>query len=132
AIIVVASGFLEPTNNSNSANTFGLYVAVPSGGALLPLPLFTTSVTSTYESSSEINVYPNPARDIVNIVMNMDEPAVDLQIVDATGRIIRSSMIQGSGLQTQSFDVSSLKPGFYLVRIVSDNYQHTEKVFVGR
>lgn len=132
ALTVVASGFLDPASNSNSPNTFGLWVAGPAGGALLPLPLFTQSVRSAYKSYSEINVYPNPARDRLNISIQMDDPVVDLQIVDASGRTISSTMIQGSGLQTESLDVSSLSPGLYLIRVSSDNHQHIEKVFVGR
>jgi len=34
---VVASGFLNPANNSNGSG-FGLYVALPSGGNLVALP----------------------------------------------------------------------------------------------
>jgi len=38
ALTVVASGFLNPANNSNGA-TFGLWVALPTGGNLVQLPL---------------------------------------------------------------------------------------------
>ncbi len=38
ALTVVASGFLNPANNSGGA-PFGLWVALPSGGNLVPLPL---------------------------------------------------------------------------------------------
>jgi len=37
ALIVVASGFLNPANNSNG-EAFGLYVALPMGGDLIALP----------------------------------------------------------------------------------------------
>jgi len=38
ALTVVASGFLDPANNSNGA-AFGLWVALPTGGSLVQLPL---------------------------------------------------------------------------------------------
>jgi hypothetical protein len=44
ALVVVASGFLNPANNSNGP-AFGLYVALPSGGALIALPTSTISST---------------------------------------------------------------------------------------
>lgn len=37
ALVVVASGFLNPANNSNG-EAFGLFAALPSGGNLIPLP----------------------------------------------------------------------------------------------
>lgn len=41
ALVVVASGFLDPSSNSNGP-AFGLYVALPNGGPLVPLPSETT------------------------------------------------------------------------------------------
>ena len=44
ALTVIASGFLNPANNSTGP-AFGLYVATPAGGALLALPSSTVSST---------------------------------------------------------------------------------------
>jgi hypothetical protein len=44
-ISVIASGFLNTTNNSNSPNSFGLWVATASGGSLIALPTSTTTST---------------------------------------------------------------------------------------
>ncbi|MBE0637543.1 MAG: DUF4397 domain-containing protein, partial [Bacteroidales bacterium] len=45
ALSVIASGFLNPANNSNG-EAFGLYVALPSGGDLIPLPLYQPTQTA--------------------------------------------------------------------------------------
>jgi len=44
-ISVIASGFLNTANNSNSPNSFGLWVATASGGSLIALPTSTTTST---------------------------------------------------------------------------------------
>jgi hypothetical protein len=129
----VASGFLDPAVNSNSTNNFGLWVALPSGGNMIPLPLFTQSVRDAVKSYQEVNIYPNPARaGRLNIAMSMEDPIVDIRVVDATGRLITNTTLKGSGLQTETLDVSSFNPGLYFVHMVSENHQHTKKVFVGR
>ena len=132
ALTVVASGFLDPAMNSNSVNQFGLWVALPSGGNMIPLPLFTQPVREVYKSSLEINMFPNPARSgRLNIAVKTDDPIVEITVVDATGRTIQTSTLQGSGAQTESLDVSTLNPGLYFVQVASANYNHTEKVLVG-
>lgn len=59
AISVVASGFLDPGNNSNGPE-FGLYVALASGGALLKLPV--------YAPSARVQIIHNSADTAVSVV----------------------------------------------------------------
>lgn len=60
ALVVVASGFLNPANNSNGA-AFGLYAALPTGGALVALP-------STSISTARVQVIHNCADAIASSV----------------------------------------------------------------
>jgi ABC-type transporter lipoprotein component MlaA len=55
AFTVVASGFLNPENNS-SGSGFGLWVALPTGGSLLPLPLWLSVNEIILEES--VKAYP--------------------------------------------------------------------------
>jgi uncharacterized surface protein with fasciclin (FAS1) repeats/predicted lipoprotein with Yx(FWY)xxD motif len=62
-IVVVASGFLTPADNSNGS-VFGLYVALPSGGELVQLP---------YAYSSRLQVVHNSAdaaAEMVDVYLN--------------------------------------------------------------
>jgi hypothetical protein len=45
AIVVLASGFVNPASNSNGP-AFGLFVALPTGGSLLALPVYTPPQTA--------------------------------------------------------------------------------------
>jgi hypothetical protein len=50
AAVVVASGFLDPSMNSNGAD-FGLWVALPTGGALVELPMTMAKVQLIHNSA---------------------------------------------------------------------------------
>lgn len=66
ALVVVASGFLNPANNSNGP-AFGLWVALPEGGNLIPLP------TTTAENLARLQVIHNSAdaaADSVDVYLN--------------------------------------------------------------
>lgn len=64
--VVVASGFLNPANNSNGP-AFGLYVALPNGGALTPLPTTSPEALARLQAihncadmaASTVDVYVN-------------------------------------------------------------------------
>lgn len=58
AITVVASGFLDPSANSNGAS-FGLWVALASGGDLIPLPTATARIQVIHNSA-------DPAAELVD------------------------------------------------------------------
>ncbi len=133
AIAVVASGFLDPTNNSNSPNTFGLWVALPSGGSLIPLSIF-TSVRGVPTAFSEVLVYPNPAVNMINY--QVKDPVVvstlRTELIDLSGRVLFSHQGHAADNATGQIDVSNLNTGIYILRITSDLLQHSERVMIRR
>jgi hypothetical protein len=66
AITVVASGFLNPANNSNG-EAFGLYVALATGGALIALPVYTETFEVTFNVDMTYAENFDPASDVVYI-----------------------------------------------------------------
>ncbi|HRO43974.1 MAG TPA: DUF4397 domain-containing protein [Flavipsychrobacter sp.] len=113
ALTVLASGFLTPANNSGGPS-LGLYVALPVGGSLIPLPVATTNVSQISGKNSAVKIYPNPANDRLFITGLSNE--AQLYIMDFTGKIQQSETI---GMQTE-VNVSNLSEGTYLVKVVSN------------
>jgi Fe-S cluster assembly scaffold protein SufB len=65
AITVIASGFLDPTTNSNGP-AFGLWVATAAGGNLIPLPLATDPTARV----QVIHNSPDLAAAVVDVYLN--------------------------------------------------------------
>ncbi|MCA1763824.1 MAG: T9SS type A sorting domain-containing protein [Flavobacteriales bacterium] len=81
----------------------------------------------------ELNVFPNPASDQLNINFEKrDSDAVQIDLLDIRGRVVQSAGRQGGGFgrfQTQ-LDVSALPAGFYLLRLATQSGTQTIKVAV--
>ncbi|MBL7965220.1 MAG: DUF4397 domain-containing protein [Flavobacteriales bacterium] len=120
ALVVVASGFLDPSVNSNG-EAFGLWVALTSGGNLIPLPL-STSVREPNSAISGLTAWPNPAQDQLMVEFNAaEENATDLMITDALGRVVREVALGRTalGLNRRTVDVNDLAPGSYRLSLRS-------------
>ena len=113
AIVVVASGFLTPANNSNGP-AFGLYVALGTGGNLVPLPAVSLSVGELDET--RVEVYPNPTTDFITID-GVELSDVEATIVDVNGKVVRQAPLNN----TQMIDVSELSQGTYFLILMRNN-----------
>ena len=120
AITVLASGFLTPANNS-SGPSFGLWVALPSGGPLVQLPIV-TGLEEEAGAITGVSMWPNPASEVITLQINaLIDAVADLQILDATGRVVRTlgSTAFNKGSTVTEVKVNDLASGTYTVRIVS-------------
>jgi hypothetical protein len=131
SLVTVASGFLNPDNNSDGP-AFGLWVALPAGGPLVELPNV-TSVDETSIDEISFNVYPNPARTQVNIDYALTNDAdVQVAMYDLTGNMLR--VIELGTLREQAhqltLNISDLQNGLYFVRIQAGNSVVTRRIQV--
>ena len=121
AITVVASGFLDPSVNSNGPS-FGLFVALASGGALVELPVQPLSAQSFGRNS--IKIFPNPARDLVRWSGDWSVENVQMNLIDINGRVLKTAN------QTNEMDVNGLNKGLYLLQVSNGSQTVTEKLIV--
>ncbi len=118
AIVVVASGFLVPQNNSGGP-AFGLYAALPTGGDLVGLG----NVTGTEETlfdESQFKAYPNPATSILNVEYSIVEDAeVSIAIYDILGRklIEEVSYANSNSRINYQLNTGGLDNGLYILTL---------------
>jgi hypothetical protein len=125
AITVLASGFLNPANN-NTGPSFGLWVALATGGNLIALPLVATPVglSESVNLSSSVSVFPNPFTSQITI-KNSTNLKTQVFVYDVMGKIVTDKN-SDSGLVELNTD--NLNSGIYFVKITSEDATLTYKI----
>jgi hypothetical protein len=132
ALVVVASGFLNPANNNNGAS-FGLYVALTGGGDLVALPIVTS--VAEVRANANVNIFPNPVTSQLNLQMNLEQSVpVSVEIFNLLGAKVyeRNFGAIAAGNFSNTINVSELPEGIYLMRINAGNFPLTHKMKVIR
>jgi hypothetical protein len=91
--------------------------------------LATSTSTTNIISQSQFNLFPNPAKDLLNVDMNLSETAENATVTmfDINGRIIEQLNYSNVKQQNIQFNVANLSAGFYFVRIQSENGVQTKE-----
>ena len=74
----------------------------------------------------DINIYPNPVKDVLNILINSG--SATLKLYDASGRLVRHQQV--AGRTVQQIPVGYLKNGLYLLKIESAARVTTKKIVI--
>ena len=135
AMVVVASGFLDPSVNSDGP-AFGLYVALASGGDLVALPVAEpTGFEGELDESVRFQVYPNPTADVLSIeIRNESATPVFVELFNVVGQKLPTAFDQLpiTGQRTLRYDVSNLPNGLYFVVLRNGDQRVTRKIKVTR
>lgn len=79
---------------------------------------FPTADVAGITNPDDIKIYPNPAKDIVNISLNNPSGKTNIAVYDVTGRLVlHTAAVRGNN----TISVSSLSPGMYTLRITDNN-----------
>lgn len=88
-------------------------------------PILTNKATSTFKTlgtkdfdfSNYFNIYPNPAKDVLNISLKNDIEINSMSVYDVLGQLI---IAVPNAKNVSSIDVSRLRAGNYLLKIKTD------------
>jgi len=116
---------LTATFNPAFPNADGLYNV----NGLSGITGFKESATGVGEEylSSGVQVYPNPATDELNIIYPYSGIPVNVSLISADGKIVKTSVLSQS--QTKIY-IQDLQPGIYILKMKSDKSLIMKRVVV--
>lgn len=72
-------------------------------------------------------LFPNPANEYIQVQSELNEQVV-VQLMDLTGKLIKSVTLGANRIH--QVDISDLSSGLYLVKMISDGKEYTQKLMV--
>jgi large repetitive protein len=101
---------LKITNSNNSSNYSNVI-----------------KITNTC-SNTNIEIYPNPAQNQLQIILRGVSSINNYELFDAFGRIVLKGSLQASG--GNKIDISSIRAGVYMLKIIMDENVSTQPIHV--
>lgn len=80
------------------------------------------------ESGFAVNLFPNPASDVLNVQFPTTLGPIQLDMIDAQGKYVYSATLNAG----DNINVAALRSGIYFVRLKSANTTQTQKVIIQR
>ncbi len=99
-----------------------------------PVTVVLDPCTNIDENSTvfDLQVYPNPAKDLVNVSLNIPvKTTAEIFILDLSGKTIRHSELQGNGKTVkQAIDIAGLSKGIYFVKVIVNGKELNKKISI--
>lgn len=87
----------------------------------------TTPATELKDAiANEISIFPNPAKDILNVSFSADSKEISISILNQLGQVIRTQNVAG-GTKTTQLQVTDLTPGNYFINVIVDGERSVQK-----
>ena len=106
-----------------------LSLSQTSGGSALTLCLtmgIEEPAHSSFSSSSELSVYPNPAHNSFTVSLNSEMKNAELKLTDVTGRIVIEQPLRNPTTTINS----ALSAGVYFVKVSDGENVFTQKLVI--
>jgi len=89
-----------------------------------------TGIDNLYENNNVVNLFPNPAHDIINIQLNNEITGdLNMNIYNSLGEIVLSEIFNSKS-NNYPIDISRFHKGFYYLNIYNDKNNYIKKFVV--
>ena len=79
---------------------------------------------------AELNLYPNPSNRYINVTLPAQGKNADVEIQDLNGRVVKRYTNLSSVFQR--FDITYLKAGVYIIKVVQDNKVYSKQFVIAQ
>jgi photosystem II stability/assembly factor-like uncharacterized protein len=120
----------ETSGSSGSINALSFInattgIAVGDGGTILRYTPSVVGLTDVQARKHVLQLYPNPVKDLITAELKTDfTGAVDVQVLDLTGRTILTGTLSGNKIQ---LDISELPEGCYFFMVSEGEVKRVAK-----
>jgi PA domain/Secretion system C-terminal sorting domain len=109
-------------------NDNAVYASTYGRGVFSGVFTATSLATNTFGTNNDsVKVYPNPTNGVFNVKINQFVGKVKIQISDLNGRMIKDINDDNFNIE-KTIDLSGFQSGVYLVKVISDDANFTQKV----
>jgi hypothetical protein len=109
--------YINPPVQGGGDGFFGFHINV--------VPPTATSIDELGLSDADVQLFPNPAEDILYLTVDAEmTKGLSMEVFDMSGRLVHTNRI--SGPQT-TIDVSQFSEGMYILNLVGENGQLTRR-----
>lgn len=134
-----SNGYIYAMGTFTGLGKFGQTETQSNGGAdcyLLKMNADgAVSVANSNQTQLEVNLWPNPTKEQVNIQFTLKKPSsVQIELLDIQGTLKRSQKIDSgkTGINTYLFDLNDLASGLYFLRIDSKEGTAVKKLVLAK
>ena len=109
-------------------NDYTVYAATYGRGVFSGMFTNTTLSGVDFVNSSNIKIYPSPAKEIINVAISNYSGDLNIEMYDINGRIVKSVAVDFTG--SYAVDLNGLSSGVYVVKLAGDQLNYTEKIII--
>lgn len=124
----------EPAINYTSAVTYligGIEGTLAGASWIAPYstpPVASIVAPRNSTASFKINAYPNPVSDAFTANFKIEGTA-QIELIDASGRLVRQETVVGSGMTSYKIEASDLPTGMYFLSVTTNESSGVVKIF---
>lgn len=91
------------------------------------VPVIVEPALRISSSVNEVEIYPNPTASKFTFGIAQNPEGMEVKIMDLSGHELMTNRVD-PGLLKKQFDISTLRPGLYIIKVQTDSYSYLNRI----